>query len=83
MIPRGWGVLNGTQTQEVARRRGIQHFAKGSGVSHSQLRKIASHALADPAKSFADMFHQEHQGKRTSSAKRNGRSWQECVNSLW
>lgn len=56
MIPRGWGVLNGTQTQEVARRRGIQHFAKGSGVSHSQLRKIASHALADPAKSFADMF---------------------------
>lgn len=56
MIPRGWGVLNGTQTQEVARRRGIQHFAKGSGVSHSQLRKIASHAIADPAKSFADMF---------------------------
>lgn len=56
MIPRGWGVLNGTQTQEVARKRGIQHFAKGSGVSHSQLRKIASHALADPAKSFADMF---------------------------
>lgn len=56
MIPRGWGVLNGTQTQEVARNRGIQHFAKGSGVSHSQLRKIASHALADPAKSFADMF---------------------------
>lgn len=56
MIPRGWGVLNGTQTQEVARRRGIQHFAKGSGVSHSQLKKIASHALADPAKSFADMF---------------------------
>jgi len=56
MIPRGWGVLNGTQTQEVARRRGIQHFAKGSGVSHSQLRKIASHALADPAQSFADMF---------------------------
>lgn len=56
MIPRGWGVLNGTQTQEVARKHGIQHFAKGSGVSHSQLRKIASHALADPAKSFADMF---------------------------
>lgn len=56
MIPRGWGVLNGTQTQEVARKRGIQHFAKGSGVSHSQLRKIASHALANPAKSFADMF---------------------------
>ncbi|WP_237716845.1 hypothetical protein, partial [Limnohabitans sp. Rim47] len=48
--------MNGTQTQEVARKRGIQHFAKGSGVSHSQLRKIASHALADPAKSFADMF---------------------------
>lgn len=56
MIPRGWGVLNGEQTRQVAQSRGIQHFAKGSGVSHSQLRKIASHALADPAKSFADMF---------------------------
>lgn len=56
MIPRGWGVLNGSQTQQVAKRAGLQHFAKGSGVSHSQLRKIASHALADPAKSFADMF---------------------------
>lgn len=56
MIPRGWGVLNGEQTRQVAQSRGIHHFAKGSGVSHSQLRKIASHALADPAKSFADMF---------------------------
>lgn len=56
MIPRGWGVLNGRQTQQIAQSRGLQHFAKGSGVSHSQLRKIASHALADPAKSFADMF---------------------------
>ena len=56
MIPRGWGVLNGRQTQQIAQSRGLQHFAKGSGVSHSQLRKIASHALADPAKGFADMF---------------------------
>ncbi len=56
VIPRGWGVLNGRQTQQIAQSRGLQHFAKGSGVSHSQLRKIASHALADPAKSFADMF---------------------------
>ena len=56
MVPRGWGVLNGRQTQQIAQSRGLQHFAKGSGVSHSQLRKIASHALADPAKSFADMF---------------------------
>lgn len=57
MIPKGWGVLNGIQTQQVAQKRGLQHFAKGSGVkSHNQLRKIASRALADPAKSFADMF---------------------------
>lgn len=52
----GDGVLNGTQTQQLAHSWGLQHFAKGSGVSHSQLRKIASRGLADPAKSFHDMY---------------------------
>lgn len=56
MIPRGWGVLNGSQTQQVAKRAGLQHFAKGSGVSHSQLRKIASKAMADPAKWFKNNY---------------------------
>ena len=60
----GDGVLNGTQTQQLAHSWGLQHFAKGSGVSHSQLRKIASRGLSDPAKSFHDMY--------TSNIKSNG-----------
>ena len=52
MIPRGWGVLNGKQTQQV----GLQHFAKGSGLSHSVLRKLAEKAGANPVQSFKDMF---------------------------
>lgn len=60
----GDGVLNGTQTQQLAHSWGLQHFAKGSGVSHSQLRKIASRGLSDPAKSFHDMY--------TSNIRSNG-----------
>ena len=52
MIPRGWGVLNGKQTQQV----GLQHFAKGSGLSHSVLRKLAEKAGANPAQSFKSMY---------------------------
>lgn len=51
-LKKGWGVLNGTQTQQL----GLRHFAKGSGVSHSQLKKIASKNGADPAGSFKSMF---------------------------
>ena len=56
MLPKGWGVLNGTQTQQVANSAGLRHFAKGSGISHSALRKLAEKAGANPAKSFKDMF---------------------------
>ena len=56
MLPKGWGVLNGTQTQQVAQSAGIKHFAKGSGLSHSALRKLAEKAGANPAKSFKEMF---------------------------
>ena len=56
MLPKGWGVLNGTQTQQVANSAGLRHFAKGSGISHSALRKLAEKAGANPAKSFRDMF---------------------------
>lgn len=42
-------VLNGSQTQELGRSMGIQHFAKGSGVSHSELRKIAKANSKDPS----------------------------------
>ncbi len=52
MIPRGWGVLNGKQTQQA----GLQHFAKGSDLSHSVLRKLAEKAGANPVQSFKDMF---------------------------
>lgn len=56
MLPRGWGVLNGTQTQQVAKKAGVQHFAKGSGVSHSQLRKIADRASAKPDEWFKNTY---------------------------
>ena len=52
MIPKGWGVLNGTQTLQT----GLQHFSKGSGLSHSVLRKLAEKAGANPVQSFKDMF---------------------------
>lgn len=55
-LKKGWGVLNGTQTQQVANSAGLRHFAKGSGISHSALRKLAEKAGANPAKSFKDMF---------------------------
>ena len=55
-LEKGDAVLNGSQTQELAQSMGLTHFAKGSGVSHSELRKIAESAGANPAKSFADMY---------------------------
>lgn len=56
MLPKGWGVLNGTQTQQVAKSAGVKHFAKGSGLSYSALRKLAEKAGANPAQSFKEMF---------------------------
>ncbi|MBG0737188.1 phage tail tape measure protein [Lactobacillus crispatus] len=55
-LEKGDSVLNGSQTQELADYWGLQRFAKGSGVSHSRLRKIAETAGNNPAKSFADMY---------------------------
>lgn len=55
-LEKGDSVLNGSQTQELANHWGLQRFAKGSGVSHSRLRKIAETAGNNPAKSFADMY---------------------------
>lgn len=56
MLPKGWGVLNGTQTQQVAKSAGVKHLAKGSGLSHSALRKLAEKAGANPAQSFKEMY---------------------------
>ena len=55
-LEKGDAVLNGSQTQELAQSMGLTHFAKGSGVSHSELRKIAERAGTNPTKSFADMY---------------------------
>lgn len=49
-------VLNGSQTQELGRSMGIQHFAKGSGVSHTELNRIISKNNAHPNRAFANEF---------------------------
>ncbi|WP_294831883.1 phage tail tape measure protein [uncultured Lactobacillus sp.] len=49
-------VLNGDQTLELARSFGLPHFAKGSGVSHSALRKFAEKSLKNFAQAFKSMF---------------------------
>lgn len=55
MLPAGWGVLNGTQTKQVTNKT-INHFAKGTGISHSALRKLAEKANTDPTKWFKDTY---------------------------
>lgn len=54
MLPAGWGVLNGRQTQQVTGK--VRHFAKGTGMSHSALRKLADHASEDPTKWFKSTY---------------------------
>ena len=49
-------VLNGYQTLELAHSFGLPHFAKGSGVSHSALRKFAEKSLKNFAQAFKSMF---------------------------
>lgn len=49
-------VLNGYQTTKLANMFGLSHFAKGSGVSDSQLEKIAKRNFKDPLASFDSMF---------------------------
>lgn len=55
MLPAGWGVLNGTQTKQIINRT-VNHFAKGTGISHSALRKLAENAGADPSKWFKSTY---------------------------
>lgn len=55
MLPAGWGVLNGTQTKQVTNKT-INHYAKGTGISHSALRKLAENAGADPSKWFKSTY---------------------------
>ena len=55
-LQKGDQVLNGTQTQELAHSWGLEHFAKGSGVSKPELRKIAEQGDANPANAFQSYF---------------------------
>lgn len=90
MLPAGWGVLNGTQTKQVTNKT-INHFAKGTGISHSALRKLAEKANADPSKWFKSTYsndikqHSSDLNKGTTalgsnSSTKYGNPWS---NALW
>ena len=49
-------VLNGYQTLELAHSFGLPHFAKGSGVGHSALRRFAEKSLKNFVQAFKSMF---------------------------
>ena len=55
MLPAGWGVLNGTQTKQIVNKT-VNHYAKGTGISHSALRRLAERAGADPSKWFKSTY---------------------------
>ena len=55
MLPAGWGVLNGKQTKQIINKT-VNHYAKGTGISHSALRKLAERAGADPTKWFKSTY---------------------------
>lgn len=50
MLKKGWGVLNGTQTQQL----GLPHFANGTGLK--RLYEIAKHNWNHPVKTGQSMF---------------------------
>lgn len=52
LLRKGWGVLNGTQTQSLS----LPHFANGTGISKKELRKLAENSLKHFAESFKSMF---------------------------
>lgn len=68
-LQKGDQVLNGLQTQELANRLGLPHFAKGSGMSHSSLRKLAERSLKNYANSFKSMFTKNVDAKGTNVEK--------------
>ncbi|MQN23633.1 hypothetical protein FIU79_02055, partial [Lactobacillus buchneri] len=55
-LHKGDQVLNGRQSQEFAAMQGIAHYAKGSGVSKSGLRKIADTNSSHPTKAFNNEY---------------------------
>lgn len=58
-LQKGDKVLNGHQTQEMAKSMGLPHFAKGSGVGHAELKQlynIAKQNWKQPEKTGRTMF---------------------------
>lgn len=54
LLRKGWGVLNGVQTQSLS----LPHFASGTGINKEKLRKLAENSLKHFAESFKNMFTQ-------------------------
>lgn len=52
LLRKGWGVLNGTQTQSLS----LPHCANGTGISKKELRKLAENSLKHFIESFKSMF---------------------------
>lgn len=52
MLRKGWGVLNGAQTQRL----GLPHFADGTGLSLKKLYDIAKHNWNNPTKTGNSML---------------------------
>lgn len=52
MLRKGWGVLNGAQTQRL----GLPHYADGTGLSLKKLYDIAKHNWNNPTKTGNSMF---------------------------
>lgn len=89
-LKKGDQVLNGYQLNQVAHSWGLSHFAKGSGVSKSALRKIIERGLSKPKASFQQMFtsnlhdpHTDIAKDTTELAKRStsqlGNSWMGAI----
>lgn len=54
LLRKGWGVLNGVQTQSLS----LPHFESGTGINKEKLRKLAENSLKHFAESFKNMFTQ-------------------------
>lgn len=52
MLRKGWGVLNGAQTQRLV----LPHYADGTGLSLKKLYDIAKHNWNNPTKTGNSMF---------------------------
>lgn len=68
-LKKGERVLNGYQTQRVANAYGLKHFAKGTGVSESELEKLVMQGLKHPIAKFGADFEDAIGGGNSPVAK--------------